>query len=93
MSEKFSYLGNWLDMVGGGLGPMSKIIRMLYLLKLGKTRAEIADLFGVTRRTVYNWEKLARDVFHAKTTMELICWCCGKGLFDRFDARRPREEW
>jgi transcriptional regulator with XRE-family HTH domain len=87
MADFSSYLGSVESLMSGGLGPLRKMIRLLYLLKQGKTRAEIAGIFGVTRRTIYQWEHRAKVLMGAKTTMELICWACREGLFDRFEDR------
>jgi transcriptional regulator with XRE-family HTH domain len=89
MSDLFSYLGSAAGLMTGGPGKFGKIVRLLYLLKQGKTRGEIAGMFGVTRRTVYLWEHDAKALLGAETTIELICWACREGLFDRFEARDP----
>jgi transcriptional regulator with XRE-family HTH domain len=91
MSDFSSYLRNVEGLMLGGPAPLRKIIRLLYLLKKGKTRTEIAGIFGVTRRTIYLWEKRGRDLMGAKTTQELMCWACQAGLFDRFERFDPAD--
>lgn len=91
MSDFSSYLRNVDDLVSGGLGPLRKIAKLLFLLKQGKTRTEIAGIFGVTRRTIYLWEQRARNLTGAETTQELICWACQAGLFDRFERFDPAD--
>ena len=87
MSDFSSYLGSVEGLMSGGLGPLRKIIKLLFLLKQGKTRTEIAGFFGVTRRTIYLWEQRGRELVGAETTQELMCWACKEGLFDRFEDR------
>lgn len=39
--------------------------KILELAKSGKTIEQIADIVGVTPRTIYNWQGKHRDLFHA----------------------------
>lgn len=87
MDDFISYLGSAPGLMLGGLGKLNKIVRLLYLLKQGKTRREVAGIFGVTRRTIYLWEHEAKAMLGAETTMELICWACREGLFEPFEAQ------
>jgi transcriptional regulator with XRE-family HTH domain len=87
MDDIISYLGSSAGLMMGGLGKMGRIVRLLYLLKQGKTRREIAGIFGVTRRSIYLWEHEAKAMLGADTTIELICWACKEGLFDLFEAQ------
>jgi hypothetical protein len=103
MDDYFSYLGTPAGRICG-LGKMGRIVGMLFLLKQGKTRKEIAGIFGVTRRCVYLWEHDAKVMLGIDTTFELVCWACKEGLFELYEKQGMdemvcegglggREEW
>jgi len=79
--------------IGGAVAsrPKQKLIKLLQMMKDSLTRAEIAEREGVSLRTVYNWERKARETLGTATTIEAICLACKSGWL-RKDPEEDRKD-
>ena len=72
--------------------PKQKLINFLQMMKDGLTRAEIAERRGVSLRTVYNWERKARETLGTATTIEAICLACKSGWLRKDPDEEPQDQ-